>query len=277
MANVRNSLLVVGGGNMGASLVGGVLGSGLFAPSAVTIVEPSRDRVAELSRKLAEQFDSQAVNFVSDVSEVTLTPDVVLLAVKPQIASAVCVDYAPLVAESTLVLSCMAGKTIAFLASIFTKTTHLVRFMPNLPAQIGKSMSVYIAHEATGDSERQFARRFLACSGEVLEVASETLLDAATAVSGSGTGYIAYFLEHMVAQAQKLGFSYEESCTLVAKTMEGAVALWQHSGVSPEELRLAVTSPGGTTAAAIASFDEHGVGLGVQAGMEAAFARSREL
>lgn len=277
MEDHERSLVVVGGGNMGASLVGGVLRSGLFAPSAITIVEPSRDRVEDLSRSLAESFHGVVVHFVSDVSEVRAVPDVLLLAVKPQIASVVCEDYAPLVAEHTMVLSCMAGKTIAFLASIFTKTTHLVRFMPNLPAQLGKSMSVFIAHVATGDFQRDCARQFLACSGEVLEVASEDLIDAATAVSGSGTGYIAYFVEHMVAQSQKLGFSYTESCTLVARTMEGAVALWQQLGVSPEELRQAVTSPGGTTAAAIASFDEHGVGLGIQSGMQAAFNRSKEL
>jgi pyrroline-5-carboxylate reductase len=110
-----------------------------------------------------------------------------------------------------------------------------------------------------------------------VKVETEDLVNAATAISGSGTGYVAYFIENMVEAGQALGFSQEQACALVAQTFRGAVNLWEALQVTPAQLRISVTSPGGTTAAAIEVFERLGLGQGIQAGMQAAKQRADEL
>jgi len=152
-----------------------------------------------------------------------------------------------------------------------------VRVMPNTPAQVGLGMNVYYADPSLGPQQLEPVTALLNASGAALAVPSEDAIDAATAVSGSGPAYVFYVAEHWMNAARKLGFSEEEAATLVQQTLLGATELWKAQGVPVGTLREQVTSKGGTTAAALEAFQANGVGTGLEAGIERAYQRAKEL
>jgi pyrroline-5-carboxylate reductase len=271
----RGSFVVVGGGNMGASMVRGIIRRQLFKPKEIIVIEPGDSRRKELQ-------DDLGIETGASFSELRGREiGAVLFAVKPQVAEVVCSQYVELVGPETMVLSCMAGITVRnlsdWLGSDVAASRSIVRFMPNLPAQVGRSMSVYYAGEGVSQEGLSFVQNVLTSFGDALRVHEERLINSATAVAGSGTGYVAYILEHYVGAAMDAGFTEIDATHLVRQSIEGAMALWNERKVDPSVLRREVTSPGGTTEAAIAVFDEQGLGKALRNGVRRAYERAEEL
>ncbi|MBI4082914.1 MAG: pyrroline-5-carboxylate reductase [Candidatus Lambdaproteobacteria bacterium] len=258
----------IGGGNMGRALAAAVIARGVSPPGKVLIVEPQR-----ASRDLAAGLNCLVV---PAADERVGAAHAVVLAVKPQSAAAVFRTLRALLKPQQVVISIMAGVT---LATIRQGLAHeaLVRVMPNTPAQIGHGMNVYFALPAVSEAQLTAVVALLRSAGEALAVASEDAIDAATAVSGSGPAYVFYLAEHWMLAAQQLGFTEREAAQLVQQTLAGAAALWKASQLAPATLREQVTSKGGTTAAAMEQFEARQVGDSLRAGIERAYRRAKEL
>ena len=153
----------------------------------------------------------------------------------------------------------------------------LVRVMPNIPAQVGEGMNVYYAEPGVTPVQLAAVEALLKASGEAMAVRSEDAIDAATAVSGSGPAYVFYMAEHWMKQAESLGFTAEEAARLVQQTLLGATVLWKEVKLPVATLRQQVTSKGGTTAAALESFENRAVGASLREGIEKAYRRAKEL
>jgi len=203
--------------------------------------------------------------------------DLIVLAVKPQDAPEACRGLARHLKAGQLVLSIMAGVELATIKSLLNGHNSVVRCMPNLPMQVGKGMTVYFCDPLLSVEQQRLAEVVLNCRGISLKVEREELVDAATAISGTGPAYLYYFLEHFLLSAVKLGFSPEEAHTLVRQTLAGAVEMWDITSITPAELRRMVTSQGGTTAAASAVFDTGRLGEVFAEGIMAAYKRAKEL
>lgn len=258
----------IGGGNMASALIGGLVNTG-FAAADLCAVDISPETLARL-----EQSFGVRTQGVADAA--ALACDVVVLAVKPQQARAVCLALAPLL-ERQLVLSIAAGLRIEDLSRWLGGHPRLVRAMPNTPALIGAGITGLCAAPAVSAAERDAAERVLRAVGETLWVADESQIDAVTAVSGSGPAYLFLLIEAMQQAASELGFSADDARRLSVGTALGAARLAAQSAEPASVLRERVTSKGGTTAAALAAMAEHGVKEGIVAGVLAADRRSREL
>ena len=241
-------LMLVGAGKMGGALAKGWLQAGL-APGALTILEP--DPSAAIAALTAQGV---ALN-----PRAPAPPEALLLAVKPQSLEAVARAIAPHAGAHTLVLSILAGKTIANLRARLPEARALVRAMPNTPAAIGRGVTAAFANSEVGGLQRRWSERLLGAVGAFHWLADEELMDAVTAVSGSGPAYVFALTEALAAAAEKLGLPPELAMSLARGTVEGAGELMRREPeTSPATLRNNVTSPGGTTAAAFAVL--HGEG-----------------
>ena len=258
----------IGGGNMGRAMAGALIKKGVCAGDAVLVVEPEAK-----GRQACTALGCRVANVAGpELSQAA----VVVLAVKPQVSAEVLAQLKPHLTPSQVVVSIMAGVTLASLRTVLGDVP-LVRVMPNTPAQVGLGMSVYHAAVGVSTMQRQLVARMLDASGASLEVDSEDGIDAATAISGSGPAYVFYFAEHCMAAAQDLGFSEEQATLLVRQTLLGATHLWESAGLPPATLRTQVTSKGGTTAAALAHFELQEVGPRLQGGLQQAYKRAKEL
>ena len=266
MAN-QQKVAVLGAGVMGEALVTALIASGV-KPSAISIVEKRPDRCSELVGKYAITVDSLE-NAVS-------TSDVILLVVKPQDMQGLLVEIKPHINASALVMSFVAGKKIGFIQENLSGTQPIVRIMPNTPTSVGLGAAGYSFGSAVTQEHRVFVASLLAAAGKAVEV-DESLQDAITATSGSGPAYFFAFVEAMVEGAIALGLSREDATTLTIQTIVGSAALLERSGDSPTTLREKVTSPNGTTAAALASFSNDHLSEIVARAMKAAHDRSQEL
>lgn len=238
----------IGGGNMARSLVGGLLHSG-HAAAAIRISDPSADARARLS----ELGDLEVG---ADNETLVAASDLVILAVKPQAMRAVLEPLAPVLARHRpLLVSIAAGLTTTVLRR-WAGALPLVRCMPNTPALVGAGMTVLYATADVDAQGRERAEAVLRTAGAVRWVEDEGLLDAVTAVSGSGPAYFFHLMEAMIAAGERQGLDPASSRELVLMTALGAARMALDSGVDPGTLREQVTSPGGTTAAALAVFAE---------------------
>ncbi len=263
-------LLLVGAGKMGGALLAGWLAEGL-APARVIVRDPAPP--PETAALLAAH--GLRASGVAGAGE---TPDVIVLAVKPQIMDDVLPAIAPLVGARTLVISIAAGRTVESLAAHLGPDCAIVRAMPNTPAAIGRGMTVAFANEAVSDDGRCLAARLLGAVGKVAWVADESLLDPVTAVSGSGPAYVFYLTECLARAGVAAGLEAALAKRLARETVAGAGALLAQSTEDAATLRQNVTSPGGTTAAALEILMGSG-GLEelLEKAVAAATARSREL
>lgn len=264
-------LLLVGCGNMGFAMLDGWLASGKFVPGEVLVVEPNdalRDRATNLGVAVAASAD--------DVPA-AVDPTIVILAVKPQMMREVAPHYRRFKDHAAFV-SIAAGTSVATLEALLGDQTPIIRCMPNTPAAIGKGMMVVFANPKVADETKAFVSELLSASGEVAEISDERLMDAVTAVSGSGPAYIFHFIECLTAAGEKAGLPAETAKLLAMQTVYGAASLARESGDEPGRLREQVTSPNGTTAAALAVFmgDDRLKSLVADA-VEAARRRSEEL
>lgn len=271
LQTLSGSVALLGAGKMGGALLEGWLKLGLPATSAV-VLDPhiSAEAAAALSAKGA---------LVNPPLDAMAPPRVLLLAIKPQVAPDVLPQVARIVGGKTLVVSVMAGRTIAFMEAIFPKGTAIVRSIPNTPAAIGRGVSVAVANGAAGPEDRALASALLGAVGIVDWVEDEDLMDAATAVSGSGPAY-AFLLAEVMAQAgAAAGLPADLAARIARATVAGAGALMDQSDLSAATLRENVTSPGGTTAAALSVLmdEAHGFRTLMTEAVAAATRRGKEL
>ncbi|TKJ29608.1 pyrroline-5-carboxylate reductase [Blastococcus sp. CCUG 61487] len=262
----RRGLAVIGGGRMGEALLAGfVRRSG---PGDVVVCERSAERAAELAGRHGVE--------VVDLAVAAARARVLLLAIKPQDVDAVLADLAPYVDDGHLVVSVAAGVPTARIEAALPAGVAVIRAMPNTPALVEEGMSVVSAGAHAGDADLAEAEQLLGAVGEVRRV-PEPQQDAVTALSGSGPAYFFYLVEALVDAGAALGLSRRLAADLVVQTAVGAAVMMRDSGQDPADLRAAVSSPNGTTVAAIAEFDSHDVRAAVAAAVTAAQARSREL
>jgi pyrroline-5-carboxylate reductase len=264
---MANHIGVIGAGVMGEALIAALIRSGV-SPSEISFAEKRDDRANEL----AERYSI----IHQDLETVAQNSTVLLLVVKPQDMQTTLAALSAHLSDDCLVISFAAGKTIASIAAGLGKSNPIVRVMPNTPALIGKGASGYSLGAGVTSAQRSFVSEFLAATGKAIEV-PEALQDSVTATSGSGPAYFFAFVEAMVEGAVALGLSQQDATLLTIQTIVGAAALLDQSGDSPTTLREKVTSPNGTTAAALASFGGSGLKDIVAKAMAAAAKRSQEL
>ena len=254
---------------MGGSILLALLRSASVPPEDILLIELDGEKRKKIS-------NVSACNTQAEIDETVRSYNMVLLAVKPQSSSAVMEQLAQWLLPDHVVVSVMAGISIRTMRSVLGKS-RLVRVMPNIPALIGEGMSVFFASDEVGNEGREWVRVLFNSCGSCLEAKNEDAIDAATAISGSGPGYLFYFAEQMVSSANALGFNEEEAQALVQQTFRGATLLWESQEVAPETLRQQVSSPGGTTLAALNHFQSKNVGESIQEGMRKAYRRAKEL
>jgi pyrroline-5-carboxylate reductase len=266
---VEGTLVIVGTGQLGGALLRGLLRSGTVAPDAV-ICTDARPEVAE------RLTDDHGVRATTDNGEAVAQADVVVLGLKPQVIPHALPDVAAALRPGTLVVSLAAGVTLATLEAGLPDGTPVVRVMSNTPVQVDRAMSVLAAGaHATADH--------LATTEDLLTPVGATLrldehhLDAVTALSGSGPAYVFLLAEAMTEAGVLLGLPRDVATTLATQTILGAGTLLDASDDDAATLRAAVTSPGGTTAAALRTFESRGFRAAVVDAIEAAADRSREL
>lgn len=264
------AVAILGAGTMGSIIARALIEQKVIAASNLIVVETTGTKGDALAASLGCE-SAQAV--APEVGNA----DVIVLAVKPQDARAACAGLTPYVKERQLVLSIMAGVTTSGLSEMLDGHKRVVRSMPNLPMKVGRGMTVFFAAPEVGETERVWLDKILTSCGLALEVQDEDLLNASTAVNGTGPAYLYYLMEHLLSATCSLGFTEEQARILVRQTLQGSLELWDESGISPRELRLMVTSKGGTTAAAIATFEAGKLGEVLQKGILAACRRAREL
>jgi pyrroline-5-carboxylate reductase len=272
MADLAGPLLVVGGGKMGGALLAGWLAAGL-APSDAYIVEPDAARAEALRRAHGVTAVAAAASLPQG-----LRPRALLLAVKPQMMAAALPDYRDRLDAETLILSIAAGKPIGAFEAAFGADRAIVRAMPNTPAAIGRGASVLCANARVTEAQRSLATALLAAVGEVHWVEDEDLLHAVTAMSGGGPAYVFLLIEALAAAGAKLGLPAGLAMRLARTTVAGSGELARLSGAAAAQLRIDVTSPGGTTQAALAVLmAEDGLQPLLDRALAAAAARSRAL
>jgi pyrroline-5-carboxylate reductase len=259
----RVGVAMIGGGNMGAALLGGMIASGDFDPSTLAVVEQLAPRRAQL----VEMFP--AVDVVAGVPPCSAA----VIAVKPDgVAGAVREAVA---AGAERILSIAAGVTIATLEAASGPNVAVVRAMPNTPALVGRGAAAIAGGTTTTDGDLAWAESILGSVG-IVERLDESLLDAFTGVAGSGPAYVFLFAEALIDAAVAEGIDRDVAERVVAQLLLGAATLLDRDG-DPAQLRRNVTSPGGTTAAGLARFDAHDLRTVVADVVAAATARSREL
>lgn len=258
----------VGAGNMARALGGGLrAGGGGFSLVATDPDAAARERFAAETRGRA----------VADAAEVVGSADAIVLAVKPQVLPTVLGHLAGSLRPDQVVISIAAGFTLRALARALGDGARLVRAMPNTPALVREGISVLVGGGAATAEDVAVARTVLAGVGDVIVLDDEALLDAVTAVSGSGPGFVFAFAEAWLRAAEAVGLDPQLAERLVKQTLFGAAALWRQGSEPVDRLRAMVTSPGGTTLAGLEALEARGFAGALGAAIEAATRRSREL
>jgi pyrroline-5-carboxylate reductase len=261
-------LAIVGGGRMGEAIAAGLVRSGVLDPALIVIVEPD---AAKRDRLSAEH----GVSTVADAAVALAGADVVVIAVKPQVIDPVLAQLAPSVGAA-LVVSIAAGITCARLESQLPAGTRVVRVMPNTPALVGAGMSVISGGTEAGPDDLAIAEALFGALGDVV-VLPENLQDASAAISGCGPAYMALFIDALARAGVREGLTRDLAERLALQTMRGTVELIEATGQHPEQVIDAVSSPGGSTIAAVNELESHGVRAAIAAAVRAAVIRSREL
>lgn len=262
-------IAIVGCGNMGMAFANSFIQYNLVQTQDLLLIEKNAERGAALQAQKAGLV-------VDTISERVSQVDLIILSVKPQDFPLAAQDLALHIKPQQLVLSIMAGIPIAKMQDQLQHKA-IVRAMPNTPAMLGMGMTAFAAAGEVSLAEIRKVENLINATGRAVFLEQEDLLDAVTAVSGSGPAYFFYLVKAMMEAGEQLGFDRPLSALLVKQTMLGAYHLMQTSDKSLEELIQAVASKGGTTEAALKTFAERGVAEGLQEGMFAAQVRAKEL
>lgn len=268
----EHRITMVGGGNMGKAIVGGLVVKA-YAREQIQIVEPDAEKQRALSTSLG-------VRCASSIEEITHQTTILILAVKPQIMREVIDGLRSVLKEHKplpLVISIAAGITSAQLAKWLALECRIIRVMPNTPAMVGAGASALFGNDDVLQSDREAASEIMNAVGISVWVDHESQLDAVTALSGSGPAYFFLILECLEAEAVRLGLKAEVARKLAIQTALGAAMLAQDSSEDPAELRRQVTSPGGTTEQAVNTLLNHELPAAFAAALSAANNRAIEL
>ncbi|MFO1539081.1 MAG: pyrroline-5-carboxylate reductase [Chloroflexota bacterium] len=263
------TIATIGTGVMAGSMLAGLFAGGRVRPEQVIASDPRAERRAELEAELGIRTTAENAAAASGA-------DVVVLAIKPQHLAEVGRDLAPVLGPEQLVISILAGPTTRALGAALGHRA-IVRAMPNTPAQIGRGITVWYATPDVRPAQRETAALLLGALGEQVEVHDEKLVAMSTAVSGSGPAYLFLVMEAMVDAAVHLGFPRHVAQRLVVETLEGSAAFAKASGHHPAQLRDRVTSPGGTTAAALHALEAGRLRTVLSDAIWAAYRRTDEL
>jgi pyrroline-5-carboxylate reductase len=262
-------LVLVGGGNMGEALVSGLMKSHQWKPSQITVTDIRAEQLERLQK-------TYKVRTSADNRWAVRGADVILLAVKPQQMKHALDDLGPVLGNKQLVLSIAAGITTAFIEKHLAKGVPVIRIMPNTPALVGAGASAITRGRWAKDVHEKTAAAIFETVGSVTFVA-ENAMDAVTAVSGSGPAYVFYLAEAMLEAGQRLGLAPHIADALVRQTIHGAGKLLSQSREGPATLRQRVTSPGGTTEAALKVLEKARLKLVFGKALKRAAQRSEEL
>lgn len=268
----RGTLVLLGAGKMGGAMLDGWLARGLD-PKRVTVIDPAPGKSIKALTRRGLKLNPKSNGKTRPVQATAL-----VVAVKPQVAADTLPAVRPMIGRGTLVLSIMAGRTLGFLAEHAGTDAALVRAMPNTPAAIGRGITVAVPARGVSTIQRKLATDLLAATGAVEWVKDEALMDAVTAVSGSGPAYVFLLAETLARAGAAAGLPGPLAERLARATVAGSGELLHQSPLGADVLRQNVTSPGGTTAAALAVLmaDPGMAALMVRA-VDAATKRSREL
>jgi len=265
-----NTISFIGGGNMAQALIFGLLACQI-APSQMTVSAPSEQTRDYFANKGLKTVDAD-----TNPKDAVIGADVVVLAVKPQKMAGVVKDFAEALTDQ-LVISVAAGLSVASLSNMLNGYQNIVRVMPNTPSAIQMGASALFAADSVSAEQKALAEAVVAASGFTLWVDSEDKMHAVTAVSGSAPAYVFYVIEAMISGGEQLGLSHDEATALAMQTVLGAATMASQSDESPKELRRRVTSPNGTTQAAIETMQSRHVGEHIIEAMKACSARSQAL
>ena len=270
MSDLPQSLVLIGAGRMGGAMLDGWLATGM-RPQGITILDP------QISNETLTTARAHGIQINPPIQQVPPT-QVVVVAVKPQMLDVVAPALKFLVKPTTLLLSILAGKTIADLALRMGGHSCIIRAMPNLPASVRRGVTAAVADSAVTENQRQMADALLRGVGKVEWLDDENLIDAVTAVSGSGPAYVFHMAEALAVAGMAAGLPAELAERLARATIEGAGEMLYKSDLPPAILRQNVTSPGGTTAAALeVLMAEHGLTPLMRRTVAAAKRRAEEL
>ncbi len=262
-------IVFIGGGNMGRAMLSAILSEGLAAPQDIMV----SDKNKEILKQLKQDFD---VYITEENIEAVSRGDIVVLAVKPQNIDNVMAELKGRFNSGQLVLSIIAGRSIATLKQGLGYKT-IIRAMPNTPAQIGMGMTVWTATEEITEKQRASVGSILKAMGRELYVTDEQYIDMATAISGSGPAYVFLFMQSLIDAAVDMGLPPDAARQLVLQTAAGSVEYAARSDKELAQLRQMVTSPGGTTAEALKIFEKDKFPELVKQAVAAAYKRAKEL
>lgn len=273
MTGDNNQVILVGCGNMGRAMLQGWLDSKVLSADKCYVVEPNdelRQKASALGAQVAASADALPRN---------MTPSFIILAVKPQVMFDVTPAYEKHVQEGACVISIAAGVKTEKFGEAFGVDAAIARVMPNTPAAISKGMMVIFNNANVTEAQKSFIETLMAASGAIATVSDETMMDAVTAVSGSGPAYIFHMIEALHLAGVEAGLPQDTAKLLAEQTVFGAVTYAKDSDTSPAVLREQVTSPGGTTAAALDVLmnEKDGLSQLMKRAVAAAKKRSEEL
>ncbi len=269
MNNSQPVIAIIGAGVMGEAIISGLLNKKLTIPEAIRASDPLADRRNELHEKygvIASPDNQSAVQ----------NSNVVILSVKPQKLERALAGLTDQIPPEALVLSIVAGASIEKISEFLNHPT-VVRAMPNTPAQIGEGITVWTTSPSVSPAQVDMARLILGALGHEIYMEEEYYLDMATALSGTGPAYVFLFMEAMIDAGVHLGFPRRISEQLVTQTLRGSLDYYTYRKTHPANLRNEVTSPGGTSAAALYYLEKAGVRTAISRAVWAAYERSQEL
>lgn len=268
-------IVFIGGGNMASAIICGATEAGVLDPDRCIVAEPDNEKRAGFRRTAASAADG-----LDGLANLERQPGEgqVVLAVKPQMLPTVAAELGDCfrTGPSRVVVSILAGTPSPRIRELLGAGARVVRVMPNTPARIGRGMSAIAAGEGAGPGDAAFAAQLMSAVGETVEI-EEPLMDAFTALAGSGPAYVFYLAEAMARAGEAVGFTPAEADRIVRAVVGGSAELLRREASSPEDLRAAVTSKGGTTAAATAVLDDAGLNEIMTRAITAARDRGREL
>jgi pyrroline-5-carboxylate reductase len=260
------TIAFIGSGVMGEAMIRGLITRNIVSPGQIIASDPHSERLKTLHER-------HTIHTTQDNRHAAEAGDIIVLSIKPQDLNHVMPEIRGHLRRQDLLLSIIAGAPIRRLAD-GTAHAAVVRAMPNTPAQIGQGITVWTATPEVSDPQRKQAQLILGSLGEEVFMDDERYLDMATALSGSGPGYVFMMMEAMIDAGVHLGFSRQTATHLVTQTIKGSVAYAEQSGQHVAELRNQVTSPGGTTAEALYHMEKGGLRTVISRGIWAAYQRS---
>lgn len=269
---MQHSLTFIGGGNMATSIIGGLIEQG-YPATSITACDPNIDSLTSLSAQFGILTSTDNLSACADC-------DVIILAVKPQILKSVVTALQPVLTSretSPLLISIAAGISSQHIQSWTGKDCAVIRCMPNTPALVKLGASGLFANQHVNEGQKALATELMNAVGCSIWLEEETLIDAVTAVSGSGPAYFFLLMEAMIDAGVSQGLSRESATTLTLQTALGAASLAQASDVSVDELRRRVTSPGGTTEQAVLHYEKAGLRDIVKGAMQDCANRSKTM